>query len=151
MVRFTSVSPASVAHGLVGLLVPMKAGPGSSVTITVPPTARARTGAVAEDDMASVSYLRSGRVSWDAQWAIAERIVLRPRLGSGYFTVASVGRNGRETAPVTMTWLDTDAGRYAILRSTTADGTTNVTYLPADRARIEQNLSWLLSQVAPNG
>ena len=150
MVRFTPVAPESVAHGLVGLLVPMAAGPGSSVTITVPPTMSTRRGAQVED-FGSVSYLRSGRSTGDGQWAAAERIARRPRLGSGYFAVATVGRNGRESAPLTMTWLDTDAGRYAILSSVAVDGSRHVTYVPADRARIERNLSRLLAEAALNG
>jgi hypothetical protein len=101
-----------------------------------------------EEDFAQRQYLQSGRSggSGATQRAVVDEIMRRPRLGSGYLTVTTRNRNGRESEPTTMTWLDTDAGRYAVLPTIGPDGRTHITYTPADQARLDQALSYLVDQ-----
>jgi hypothetical protein len=146
-IRFDPVTPPSLVRSILNLLPPAKPGPGSSVTITVEaPTPPARHRA-REDDYDAHGYLEAARppsTSAGAQMAIANDIMRRPRSGSGYFTVTLRGRNGREGEPLTMSWLDTDAGRYAVIPSTGQDGRLHVTYTPADQPRLEQALARLV-------
>lgn len=146
-VRFTPVTPPSLVRAVLGLLPTSRPGPGRSVTITVddqpPPSGRHR----ADDDFTGRRYLQAVRPaasSAGAQLAIATDIMRRPRTGSGYFTVTARGRNGRDGEPLTMSWLDTDAGRYAVIPSVGHDGRLHVTYTPADQARLDQSLSRLV-------
>lgn len=146
LVLFTPVTPESLAHNVIGLIEPLKPGPGSSVVLTVPdgPATRREDG----DDFSGRSYLESvrpTRTSEGAQWAVADQVARRPRLGSGYLTVTERGRGGRESEPQTMTWVDTDVGRYAILPGRGSDGRRHVTYLPADLGRLEHNLARLVA------
>ncbi|HEY0641426.1 MAG TPA: ESX secretion-associated protein EspG, partial [Pseudonocardiaceae bacterium] len=69
----------------------------------------------------------------DPAWRAAEAMLRRPRTGAGYFVVQA---RGREAQDGTVTWFDTDAGRYA------ARGGT---FLPVDGARLRQVLGRLIA------
>jgi hypothetical protein len=148
LIRFDPVTPPSMVRTLLSLLPRHRPGPGRSVTITVDeaaPSQRPR-----EEDFLGRRYLRPVEPVQDTastQRAIAEDILRRPRLGSGYITVTAKGRHGRDSEPLTMSWLDTEAGRYAVIPSTGADGRTHVTYAPADQARMDQSLSHLVNDL----
>jgi hypothetical protein len=139
-VRFRPRTAPSLAHAVVGLLPPMKPGAGGSVTIAMADLGPGSRG----EGLSPGGYLqRVGRGTAPAgsQLAILEAVLRQPRTGAGYFVATVRGRNGREGQPVTLTWLDTDAGRYAVV----ADGRGYVTCAPADRSRIEQHLVRLIS------
>jgi hypothetical protein len=141
-VRFVPVSAPSLVHAVVGLLPPLKPGPGGSVTVAVADLSSGSSG----EGFSPHGYMqRVGRGTSPAgsQLAILEAVLRRPRSGAGYFTVTVRGRNGREGKPVTLTWLDTDAGRFAVVN----DGGRYVTSTPADRSRIEQHLVRLISSL----
>lgn len=147
LVRFDPITQDSLVHAVVELLPPLRPGPGGSVTITGPDGTAPRDRRDNED-FSERSYLRIDHTRTKAgggQWAAAERIMALPRLGSGYFVVTVRGRNGRESEPLTMNWLDTEAGRFAVLPSVGPDGRTHVTYTPADLARLDQHLSRLVA------
>jgi hypothetical protein len=167
-VRFDPVAPPSLVRSVLGLLPAARPGPGRSATITVdavmsgssvsgPPASgsRARDFRVGdlrarEEDFAGRRYLQAVRPQLDSsgtQRVIAEEIMKRPRVGSGYFTVTARGRHGREGEPLTLSWLDTDAGRYAVIPSTGPDGRLHVTYTPADLARLHQGLTRLVEMM----
>jgi hypothetical protein len=143
-VRFDQVSPRSLVRSVLALLPPARPGPGRSVTVTVDdPEPAGRHRVSPEEDFASRRYLQPVRPISSAG-SLATEIMRRPRLGSGYFAVTARGRNGREGEPLTMSWLDTDGGRYAVLPSTGPDGRLHVTYTPAELARLDQSLSRLV-------
>ncbi len=150
IVRFTRVSPHAIVNQVVSLLPPLRPGPGSSVTITAPaePTTRTPRHQREDDDLGAATYLQPVRPAPGtdgAARAAAESILRRPRLGGGYFTVTVRGRDGREPSPATLSWVDTDAGRYAVVPTTGNDGLTRVTYSPADAPRLAQLLSGLVA------
>ncbi len=150
-INFDPVTPPSLVRSILGLLPPLKPGPGSSVTITVDqPAPAAAVRRAKEDDFAAHRYLQGTRQaasSSSAQLNIANDIMRRPRTGSGYFTVTARGRHGREGDPLAVTWLDTDAGRYAAIPSTGQDGRLHVTYTPTDLPRLDQTLNRLVQLV----
>lgn len=147
-ITFDPVTPASLVRATVGLLPAARPGPGSSVMITDDQPIPAGRHRARDEDMSDRRYLQSGRSgtggSGANQRAIVDEIMRRPRLGSGYLTVTTRNRNGRESEPMTMNWLDTDAGRYAVLPSVGPDGRTHITYTPADQARLDQSLRRLV-------
>lgn len=146
LVRFDPITPESLVRGVVGLLPPMKAGQGGSVTLAVPDEPSARH--LADDDFSGDTYLESVRPaksSASAQAAAAQEILRRPRHGSGYFVVTERRRNGMEGNPATLNWLDTDTGRYVVVPSVGSDGRQYGTYAPADLRRVEQHLSRLVA------
>lgn len=143
-IRFRQVPAPSLVRTVLGLLPTSRPGPGRSVTIAVD---EERPQPVSGDDFGGHRYMRAVRPplsSAGAQLAIANDIMRRPRLGSGYVTVTSRGRRGRESEPVTMSWLDTDAGRYAVIPTVSHDGRLHVTYTPADQSRLTQTLTRLV-------
>jgi len=146
--RFSFAQPESVVRRLVDLLPPLCAGPGASVTVTADP-APARRGRTEEDFSESTftSTVRAGGDSQAAQRAVAADLLRRPRLGGGDFLVSVRGRNGRLGTPVTMSWLDTRAGRYAVLTSTGSDGCLHATYTPADLAGLDRHLTHVVQSV----
>ncbi|RAS59226.1 ESAT-6 protein secretion system EspG family protein [Lentzea atacamensis] len=147
--RFELAQPDSVIRRLVGLLPPLSPGPGTSVTVTAkpPPTARRR---VDEDfsEFTFTSTVRAAGHSPAAQRAAAEDILRQPRLGGGDFLVTARSRNSRQSTPITMNWLDTQAGRYAVLNSTDCDGRLQATYTPADLAALDRHLTNLVRNVS---
>lgn len=150
-IRFEPVTPPSLVRSVLGLLPALRPGPGRSITITQEVPVAVGRHARVEDDNAGRSYLQAVRPppeSGRAERAIAEEIMRKPRLGSGYFTVTARGRNGHEGEPATISWLDTDAGRYAVLPTTGPDGRLHVTYTPADLPRLDHNLTRLVQTIA---
>jgi hypothetical protein len=148
LIRFDPITPPSLVRSLLRLLPPHRPGPGRSVTITVEQQAPPRR--PREEDFGAQRYLqpvRAPRDSAGTQRAMVDEIMRKPRLGSGYFTVTARGRNGRDGEPLTMNWLDTEAGRYAVIPSTGPDGRTHVTYTPADQARLDQSLNHLVREL----
>lgn len=132
-VRFTPVRAESVVRQVVGTLSPLRPGPGSSVTVRAPAAAA---------DFSTRSYLEPVRPPVGQ----ATQILRRPRTGSGYVTVTSV-RGDREGEPSTVSWVDTDAGRYAAIPTVGLDGRLSVTYTPADLPKLEQIVTRLLSKL----
>lgn len=149
-ITFDPVTPPSLVRATLALLPPAGPGPGSSVMVTDDQPVVAGRHRTRDEDMSERQYLQSARSgsasSGASQRAVVDEIMRRPRLGSGYLTVTTRNRNGRESEPMTMSWLDTDAGRYAVLPSIGPDGRTHVTYTPADLARLDQALSRLVDQ-----
>lgn len=47
-----------------------------------------------------------------------------------------------------MNWLDTQAGRYAVLNSTDPDGRLQATYTPADLARLDRHLTHVVRSMS---
>ncbi|HEX5494567.1 MAG TPA: ESX secretion-associated protein EspG [Mycobacteriales bacterium] len=146
-ISFESVTPPSMVRSVLGLLPVLRPGPGRSVTVTVDEPVSVGRHRTPEEDLSDRRYLQPVRPKMDStrvQEAIVDEIMRRPRVGSGYMTVTARSRNGRESEPVTMSWLDTDAGRYAVLPSVGPDGRLHVTYTPADQSRLDQSLSRLV-------
>jgi hypothetical protein len=141
-VRFRPVTAPSLLRTTVGLLPPLRPGPGGSVT--VPKADLIPVASVSgRDEFTPDSFMQrvgQGAGRGGKQLAIMESILRRPRTGAGYFVASARSRNGREGQPVTLTWLDTDVGRYAVVVD---DG--YVTCGPADRSRIEQHLARLMA------
>jgi hypothetical protein len=149
-IAFESVTPPSLVRAVLGLLPALRPGPGRSVTVTEDEPVSAGRHRAPDEDFAQRRYLQAVRPPMDSarlQRVAAEEIMRRPRLGSGYVTVTGRSRNGRESDPATMSWLDTDAGRYAVLPTVGPDGRLHVTYSPADQARLDQSLSRLVEQM----
>jgi hypothetical protein len=135
--HFEPVRPAALVRAVVRQLPPVKPGPGGSVTVSVSElSAGSQPG---RDEFNPETFMRrvspaTGRSG--SQRAVIEAILSRPRTGAGYFIVTARGRNGRESQPATLTWIDTDAGRYALI----PDGRGYVTCTPTDLPRIDQQL-----------
>lgn len=142
-VAFRRCRPEAVVRGLVGLLPAMRPGPGASVTVGEPVAGRR------EEDFSEFTFTSQVRAapvpSATGQRAAAEEILRRPRLGAGYFTATRRGRDGREAELGAVGYLDTDAGRYAVLSDTDRDGRVVVTYAPADQAVLDRQLTRLVT------
>src|SRR5205807_5726890 len=111
LVRFETIEPRALIRSVVGLLPPMRPGPGEPLDVSLPG--------------------RHQRVDeTDPQFAAARALLERPRLGEGYFVVDDGSAIG------TLSWLDTDAGRYAVIP---ADG--YATYAAADLVRLDRELT----------
>ena len=135
--EFRPITPASLVRAVVSLLPPLKPGPGGSVTVRL---ADLSSGSLPQrDEFSSDSFMQPvtpARGRSGTQQAVIEAILRRPRTGAGYFVATARGRNGRESEPATLTWIDNDAGRYALI----PDGRGYVTCTPADLPRIDQQL-----------
>lgn len=121
VVRFTPVRPGSAVREVLSTLPPVRPGPGTSVTVTAseePPT----------------RYLQAVR----SPVSRADAILRRQRLGSGYVTVTA-----GKAEPATVSWVDTDSGRYAAI----PDDRGNVTYTPADVRKLEQIVTRLVARM----
>ncbi|MBC6446662.1 ESX secretion-associated protein EspG [Actinokineospora xionganensis] len=141
-IRFELISPAGLARSLVGLLPGMAAGPGQSVQVVeAPPQPKSDDG--------FVQQVRAPRSTSEAQLRMAAAMLERPRTGFGMFTVTTRGRRGRQADAGTVSWIDTDAGRYLSLSRPSPDGSIRATYSPADSVRLTQQLGELIESVAP--
>jgi hypothetical protein len=146
IMRFEAVNPENLVRPIVGLLPPLKPAPGRSVTISQAPAAPVGRRHRRDDDeeFFGGGVLEPARPQQDsaaASLARVEEIMQRPRLGSGYFAVTVRARNGREGKPLTVNWLDTDAGRYVAIPSERPDGTLDATYTPGDLQLLDQVLT----------
>jgi hypothetical protein len=134
-----------LVRAVVSLLPPLKPGPGGSVTIAVadlsPAPSRPKQDEFNPDSFMQPVTPARGRSG--TQQAAIEAILRRPRTGAGYFVSTVRGRNGRESQPSTLTWIDTDAGRYALI----PDGRGYVTSTPSDLPRIDQHLARQMSML----
>jgi ESX secretion-associated protein EspG len=152
-VRLRPFDPAGLVGRVLALVPTMRPGPGPAVTITAPDTPARRR--VEDEDFAGETFLEQVRPVRDSagqQWEAVRRIFDRPRLGSGYAAVFTRDARGQDGEPVTVSWLDTDAGRYLALPERGPDGRLHVSYAPADHARLAQTLERLVSRVLrPNG
>jgi hypothetical protein len=132
-VRFSSVRPSSMVRAVVRLLPVVRAGSGVAVTVS--------SASAGSDDLSAQRYMHAVRPAPSSR-EIVDRIMRRPRSGSGYMTVTV-----RSKSPLTLSWIDTDVGRYLALPSTDRDGRVKVTYAPADRGVLEQNLTRLVTRL----
>lgn len=128
--RFTPVEPRALARTLVDLLPDTPAGPGQSVRIERTP----------DPEPATLGIAEPVRTPVHTQLRLAQDLLARPRTGFGFFAVTRA-----DTTLATLSWLDTDAGRYLSLTRPSPDGATRVTYSPADPARLTQQLADLLT------
>jgi hypothetical protein len=142
--RLELIRPTALAVSLVGLLPKLAAGPGQSVTITQPSQE-----APAADDF--LGPVRTNQHGSDHQLRIAASYLNRPRTGTGMFTVTGRDRRiGKELRGGTLTWIDTDEGRYlAMSRPPGEDGQVRSTFSPADQARLAHQLGEMIESVAP--
>jgi hypothetical protein len=143
---FRLCQPDAAVPRLVRLLPPMRPGPGVSVTVadTSTPAGRRRV----EEDFSEHTFrspVKAAAPSPGGQRAAAEEILRRPRLGAGYLQVSARGRNGRESELGTVSYLDTDVGRYAVIPATGQDGRLTATYTPADQAALDRHLNRIIN------
>ncbi|AHH95481.1 ESX secretion-associated protein EspG [Kutzneria viridogrisea] len=145
-IRFDVLAEDGAVRALVGLLPPLAPAHGASVTVTESAAPAPRR---VDEDFASASYLHStGGPSDQAgrDLEAAQRILAMPRLGSGAFVVAEDGRHGQLGPSESVSWLDTDAGRYLVISDRGADGRLHVTYTPGDQAKLDHQLHRLLAR-----
>ena len=143
-------SPEGLIRPLVSLLPPLKPGPGRSVTITRPPATPARHPRPDDEDGYSGGVLQRVRPAQDsgtASQSYVDEIMQRPRLGSCAFTVNGRDRTGRPRKPLSMSTIDTESGRYALIPNERQDGTLDISVTPADLPRIDQALTRFLEMV----
>jgi hypothetical protein len=122
------ISLEGMARALVSQLPSAPPGPGASVTVT------------AERGQTS---LPPGQPTGPA--LTAKRILERPQRGTGDFLVAVASRPGRPAPTATLSWVDNDAGRYAIISDTGRDGRSHITYTPADQPKLDHLLTRLIN------
>lgn len=152
-VRFESINADGLVRAVVGLLPPMKPGPGSSVSVALDgpePPARGRRRADDDDDYSEQSWMEQARPKRDnaaVQAGAIETIFKRPRLGTGSWQVSVRDRRGNESDSGSVDWMDTDAGRYMVTKSQGDGGRLHLAYTPADQARIDQALTRIVSDV----
>lgn len=143
-VSFDVFGEDAVVRALVGLLPPLPPAPGGSVTIAdqAKPVRR-------RDDDFGGSFMQSTGGPADQagrDFEAAQRILQRPRLGGGSFLVGVTGRHGEPGPGESVGWVDNDAGRYAVITDTGADGRLHVTYAPADQAKLDYQLHRVLAK-----
>lgn len=136
-VLFESVGDGALLRAVVGLLPSSAAGSGPSATVAI------TTPSSADDDgeLEPESVLGSGRSSQASggQRSMVEAVLRRPRYGAGYFVVTRRAGYGRDRASASLTWVDTDIGRYVLV----PDGGRYLTCSPADFSRIQRQLARL--------
>ncbi|MGQ0840659.1 ESX secretion-associated protein EspG [Actinokineospora sp.] len=137
-ITFQALPAESMVRALVAALPPLPPGPGASVSVT---------GQQTTDAPSAVSgFMQRARPYAEQDRHAAQRILTRPRRGGGSFLINAPTRAGRPGPSETVSWIDTDAGRYAVTVTTGPDGRRHVTYLPADLARIEHHIHRLLAK-----
>lgn len=143
--RLEPIRPTALALSLVGLLPKVAAGPGQSVTIT----RYVETPRDEDHDFLASVHPRSGN---EQQLRVAASYLARPRTGTGFFAVSGRDRRtGKELRGGSLTWIDTDAGRYLTLsRPVGEDGQVRSTFSPADSTRLAQQLGEMIESVAPS-
>lgn len=148
---FTPVNPEGLVRPLVSLIPPLKPGPGRSVTISKAPAAAPRRHQRPDDEEGYgggvLQRVRQPQDSGAASQGYVDEIMQRPRLGSFGFTVSGRDRNGRPRKPLSMSTIDTESGRYALIPSEREDGTVDVSVAPADLQRIDQALTRMVEML----
>ncbi|MEV8442868.1 ESX secretion-associated protein EspG [Actinosynnema sp. NPDC051121] len=132
-VEFHRHSSDTVVRALVELLPELPPGPGSAVVVHAPAPKPP------DEDFSQFRFTGRVRPAATADTAVAE-ILRRPRTGAGYFS-AAVRKGHRETELGTVTYLDTDAGRWAVLSGTGPNGTPATTVVPTDPWSIGRHLA----------
>jgi hypothetical protein len=142
--RVEPIRSTALAVTLIGLLPKLDAAPGQSVTITQPSAAD-------EERDGVLAPVHLGGNTAEQQLRIAESYLIKPRTGTGLFTVSGRDRRtGRERTGGHLTWIDTEEGRYLMVsRAPGDDGQVRSTFSPADQFRITQRLAELIEGVAP--
>ncbi|KJK47080.1 hypothetical protein UK23_21475 [Lentzea aerocolonigenes] len=141
-ITFRLCRPDAIVPGVVRLLPVVRPGPGMPVTVSG--TAASAGRPRGEKDFSEMTFrapLKAAASSPAGQWAAAEGILRRPRLGAGYFLVSARGRNGQENELGMIGYLDTDAGRYAVIPMSAPDERLVATYAPADLAGLGRHLN----------
>lgn len=140
------IRPTALATSLVGLLPKLEAGPGQSVSITQTTQLTRQL-----DDDFMMLPAQASRNGNEQQLRIAASYLSRPRTGTGMFTVTGRDRRtGRELRAGTLTWIDTEDGRYlALSRPPGEDGQTRTTFSPTDSPRLTQQLGEMIESVTP--
>jgi hypothetical protein len=145
VLTFTPVNPEGLVRPLVSLIPPMKPGPGRSVTVSQSPAAAPpRHLRPDEDQEYSGGVLQAVRPQQDSHGlsqGYVEEVMQKRRLGGCGFTVTARNRNGRPGKPLTMSTIDTESGRYALIPAERPDGGIDVSFTPADLPRIDQALT----------
>ncbi|MFE9745316.1 ESX secretion-associated protein EspG [Saccharothrix saharensis] len=136
VVAFHRHSADTVVRALVGLLPELRPGPGSSVVVTAP-VPRAP-----DEDFSQFRFTTGVRPAATAGSAAAE-MMRRPRTGAGHFS-ATTRKGHREVESGAFSYLDTEAGRYAILPGVDSDGRPNATCTPVDHRYLEHRLRRLI-------
>lgn len=144
IVSFQPIGPDALIRPLVSLIPPMKPGPGRAVTISksaAQPVRPVRRDDL--DDMFSAGVLQAVRPddSNSVDLGYVQEIMRRPRLGGCAFAVTARGTSRRHDKTMSMSTVDTDAGRYALIPAERPDGTVDISCTPADLPRIDQALS----------
>jgi hypothetical protein len=150
-VRFSAFDPAGLVGRVLALVPPMRPGSGPAATITQPDEPGTGRHPAADEDFAQDTFLHQVRLALDSavqQWDVVRRIFDRPRSGSGYAAVFAGGGRGRDGQPLTVSWLDTDVGRYLEVPDRGPDGRWHVSYAPADHMRLAQTLERLVRRAA---
>jgi hypothetical protein len=137
VVEFHRHSSDSVVRALVELLPDLPPGPGSAVVVHAPAPRPP------DEDFSQFRFTAGVRPAATAEATVAE-ILRRPRTGAGYLSVAA--RTGhREVELGTVSYLDTDAGRWAVLSGRGPNGTPDATFVPMDRWSIGRHLASFLT------
>jgi ESX secretion-associated protein EspG len=144
--RLEPIRPTALAVSLVGLLPKVAAGPGQSVSVTRYVDVATRQDE--DHDFLTPVHARNGN---EQQLRVAASYLARPRTGTGFFAVSGRDRRtGKELHGGSLTWIDTDAGRYLTLsRPVGEDGQVRSTFSPADSTRLTQQLGEMIESVAP--
>lgn len=136
-VEFHRHSSATVVPALVGLLPDLPPGPGTAVVVQAPAPKPP------DEDFSQFRFTAGVRPAPTAEAAVAE-ILRRPRTGAGYFSAAA-RRGRREVELGTVSYVDTDAGRWAVLSGSGPNGTPDTTFVPMDRWSIGRHLASFLT------
>ncbi|GLY52613.1 ESX secretion-associated protein EspG [Lentzea sp. NBRC 102530] len=139
--HFTFAEPDAVVRRLIGLLPPLKPGPGTSITVAADPPKPARR---PEQDFSELTFTSTVRQATTPRAAAVE-LLRQPRLGGGDFVVTV--RSRHNSTSTTMGWLDTHSGRYAVLNETDQDGRLHATYTPSDLAGLDRQLTRIVRSV----
>ena len=154
-VRFNAFDPAELVSRVLALVPTIRPGREPAVTITQPAAPASGMRIAEDEDFAQDTFLEQVRPVLDRagqQWEAVRRIFARPRLGSGYAAVFVHDSRGQDGKPLTVSWLDTDGGRYLELPEHGPDGRLHISYAAADHTRLVQTLERLVRRaIEPNG
>ncbi|MBW4716387.1 ESX secretion-associated protein EspG [Saccharothrix obliqua] len=129
-IAFHRHAPEDVVAELVGLLPPVPPGPSTAVTVPTSP-------ATPDEDFSDFRFTSRVQPAAPSARTVAATVLRRPRTGAGYFTVVS---HGEDLGSVT--YLDTDTGRYAIIPDN-GNSPAGTVYTPADHAELVKRITQL--------
>jgi hypothetical protein len=125
MVSLTPIRETALASAIVGILPPVKSGPGQPLSLPV--------------DSVHRSGGRHSRPDPDNKRL--EAIMKQPVLRAGQFGITVRDQQGRSKRLPGIGWFDTDTGRYMNVVREASDGEAWLTLTPADGGRIAHRLS----------